>query len=116
ALPIYGASGPTRHFLAPSGSGTRSRSTLTWPSPQTVDGAWPVLAPIFKLCFGSSEPFVGVCDLGDLGVAARRRPPRSARVAVAAAVGHDQGAMPAALPAGELIDVAVRRPKVAPPT
>src|SRR4029453_307019 len=88
ALPIYGASGPTRHFLAPSGSGTRSRSTLTWPSPQTVDGAWPVLAPIFKLCFGSSEPFVGVCDLGDLGVAARRRPPRCARVAIAAAVGH----------------------------
>src|SRR5215211_2539203 len=38
-----GESGPTRHFLVPSGSGTRSRSTLTWLSPQTVDGAWACL-------------------------------------------------------------------------
>jgi hypothetical protein len=36
-----------------------------------------VLAPIFKLCFPSSEPFVGVCDLGPCGAAARvdRRDP-----------------------------------------
>jgi hypothetical protein len=55
-------------------------------SPAAPDG-YASSAPVFKLCFGSSEPFVGVCDLGDLGVAARRRPPRCARVAVAAAVG-----------------------------
>src|SRR5215216_3089132 len=110
-----GESGPTRHFLAPSGSGTRSRSTLTWPSPQTVDTAWACACPDLQLCFHSSDPFIGVFDLGAPGAAAHRRPPRSARVAVAAAVGHDPGAMPAALPAGELIDVAVRGAKVAPP-
>src|SRR4029450_7568335 len=45
-------------------------------------------APIFKLCSRSSAPLIGVWDLGAIGVAARHRPPRSARVAVAAAVGH----------------------------
>ena len=33
-------------------------------------------------CFRSSEPFVGVLDLGASDVAARRRSPRCARVAV----------------------------------
>jgi hypothetical protein len=31
--------------------------------------------PSFKLCFRSSEPFVGVCDLGSSGAAARRGSP-----------------------------------------
>jgi hypothetical protein len=49
-----------------------------------------VLAPIFKLCFRSSEPFAGVPDLDASGAAARRRPPPSARVAVAVAVGNSE--------------------------
>src|ERR671925_1311138 len=82
-----GESGPTRHFLAPSGSGTRSRSASMWPSLQTVDGAWA----IFKLCFRSSAPFVGVCDLGASGANGRLKPPQSTGVAVAAAVGRTPG-------------------------
>ncbi|MFL6221526.1 MAG: YceI family protein [Actinomycetes bacterium] len=66
---------PTRRSSAPSGSGTRSRSTLTWPSPQTIDGPWACAYPDLKLCFRSSDPFVGVCDLGAPGAAAHRRPP-----------------------------------------
>ena len=38
--------------------------------------------------FRGSAPFAGVCDLGGSGAAARRRPPRSTRVAVAVAVGR----------------------------
>jgi hypothetical protein len=53
-----------------------------------VSGPRGPVTPVFKLCFRSSQPFVGVCDLGGSGAAARRRPPRSARVAVAAAVGR----------------------------
>jgi hypothetical protein len=48
--------------------------------------------PVFKLCFPSSARFVGICDLGASTTAARRRPPRSTGVAVAAAVGTLVGA------------------------
>jgi polyisoprenoid-binding protein YceI len=51
------------------------KATLTWPSPQTIDGPWACAYPDLKLCFRSSDPFVGVCDLGAPGAAAHRRPP-----------------------------------------
>ena len=56
-------------------------------SPRAPDG-YTSNTPSFKLCFRSSQPFVGVCDLGGSGAAARRRPPRCTCVAVAAAVGR----------------------------
>jgi hypothetical protein len=47
-----------------------------------------VLAPVFKLWFCGSEPFVGVVGLDACAASARHRPLRSAGVAVAAAVGR----------------------------
>jgi hypothetical protein len=47
-----------------------------------------VTGPVFKLCFRSSERFLGVCDLGATGVAAAVDRHPSAVVLVAAAVGH----------------------------
>jgi hypothetical protein len=44
--------------------------------------------PVFKLCSHSSEPFVGVSNLGASAASAHRSLPRSAGVAVAAAVGR----------------------------
>jgi cold shock protein len=52
-----------------------------------VSGPRGPVAPVFKLCFPSSAPFAGVFDLDASSAAARRRPLRSARVAIAVAVG-----------------------------
>src|SRR4029450_13556966 len=62
-------------------SGTDPRATI----PPEASGSW--WAPVFKLCFRSSRPFARVLDLGASGAAAPCRPTRSARVAIAAAVG-----------------------------
>jgi hypothetical protein len=55
---------------------------------KSVSGPRGPVAPVFKLCSGSSAPFVGVSDLDASAASARRGPPRSAGVAVAAAVGR----------------------------
>jgi hypothetical protein len=86
---LVGIGGPLRRLRPPGAQGTRRpRARRFWLD--CLLGGVRVLVgpPVFKLCFPSSAPFVGVCDLGAIGVAARRRPPRSARVAVGAAVGH----------------------------
>jgi hypothetical protein len=55
---------------------------------KSVSGSRGPVAPVFKLCFRGSPPFVGVSDLDASAASARRGPPRSAGVAVAAAVGR----------------------------
>ena len=74
---------PTRH----------SRSVDVWDcdfagTRQSSLGPHLRRTPSFKLCSHSSEPFVGVSDLGASAASAHRRPPRSAGVAAAAAVGR----------------------------
>src|SRR5437773_1201649 len=60
------------------------------------------------LTCGSSEPIVTACA-GSSSLVAGGRVPSVYRWA------YDRGGMAAALPAGQLVDVAVRRAKVAPP-
>jgi hypothetical protein len=95
-------SGPVsnREHDRPGGpSGRRRRSAF--PVPRRAQGPRPLAGhlkavldprgsgtPSFKLCFGSSEPFVGVCNPYTSSAAARRRPPRSTGVAVAVAIGR----------------------------
>jgi len=63
-----------------------ARGTARW--------SWPSMGrpPVSKLCFRSSERFAGVFHQDAPDAAARRRPPRSARIAVAAAVGGRRSA------------------------
>jgi hypothetical protein len=94
-------SGPVsnREHDRPGGpSGRRRRSAFPVPrrpGPRPLAGHLRAVldphgsgTPSLKLCFGSSEPFAGVCDPYPSSAAARRRPPRSTGVAVAVAIGR----------------------------
>jgi hypothetical protein len=72
---------PTCWSTWPDSSPTTHAAAITQPGNQ-------LRLPVLKVCIRSSELFVGVFGPGASSAAVRRRPPRSARVAVIVAIGR----------------------------